>query len=93
MDDGEEHYKELPSVVDDADNIDKVLVGNTPPVVVDPPPVYCQITLDSPPPVVSEPTESTMFRVREYSTFTVQEAWDHSNIAWYHQPSGTCKEF
>jgi hypothetical protein len=89
----EGHYKELPSMVDDADNIDDVLVCNTPPVVVDPPPVYCQITSDSPPPVVNEPTEPTMFHVREYSTFTVQEAWDHSNIAWYHQPLGTCKEF
>jgi hypothetical protein len=93
VNDGEEHYEELPSVVDDADNIDEVLVGNTPPIVVDPPPVYCQITSDSPPPVVNEPTEPTTFRVGEYSTFTVQEAWDHGNIARYHQPLGTCKEF
>jgi hypothetical protein len=70
----------------DDNSIDEVLVVNPPPVVVDPPPVYCQITLDSPPPVNNEPTEPTMFCVREYSTFTVQEAWDHSNNAQYHQP-------
>ncbi len=93
VDDGEEHYKELPSMVEDADNIDEVLVGNTPPFVVDPPPVYCQITSDYPPPVVNEPTEPTTFCVREYSTFTVQEAWDHGNIARYHQPLGTRDEF
>jgi hypothetical protein len=80
-------------VVDNADNIDDVLVGDTPPVVVNPPPVYCQITLDSPPPVVNDPTEPTTFRVREYSTFTVQEAWDHGNIVRYNQQLGTCKEF
>jgi hypothetical protein len=93
VNDGEEHYKELPSVVDDADNINEVLVGNTPPIVVDPSPVYCQITSDSPPPVVNEPTEPMTVCVREYSTFTVHEAWDHGNIARYHQPLGTCKEF
>ena len=93
-DDGEEYSKEQPSVVDNADNINAVLVDNTPPVVVKSPPVYCQITSDSPPPVVNEPTEPTTFRGREYSsTFTVQEAWDHGNIAWYHQLLGTCKEF
>jgi hypothetical protein len=52
---------------------------------VDPPSVYCQITLDSPLPVDNEDTEPTAFRVRENSTFTVQEAWDHGNIARYHQ--------
>ncbi len=70
-DDGKEYSKEQPSVVDNADNINAVLVDNTPPVVVDPLPVYCQITSDSPPPVDNEHTEPTTFRVREYSTFTV----------------------
>jgi hypothetical protein len=81
---------------DDGDDksINEVVVVNPPPVVVDPPPVYCQIMLDSPPPVDNEPTEPTAFRVREYSTFTVQEAWDHGNIAWHHQPLvGSCNEF
>jgi hypothetical protein len=78
----------------DENSIDEVLVVDPPPIVVDPPPVYCQITSDSPPPVDNEPTEPTMFRVREYSTFTVQEAWDHGNIAWYHQPLvGTGNKF
>ncbi len=78
----------------DDNSIDESLVVDPPPVVVDPPCVYCQITSDSPPPVDNEPTEPTMFRVREYSTFTVQEAWDQGNIAWYHQPLvGTCDEF
>ncbi len=93
VNDGEEHYKELPSVVDNADNINEVFVSNTLPVVVNPPPVYCQIILDSPPPVINEPTESLIFPVREYSTFTVQEAWDHSNITRYHQPLSTRKKF
>ncbi len=76
-----------------AGNIDEILVGDTPPIVVDPPPVYCQIRSDSPPPVVNEPTELTTFCVREYCTFTVQKAWDHGNIAQYHQPLGTREEF
>ncbi len=93
-DDGEEYSKEQPSVAEDTDNINAVLVDDTPPVVVESPPVYCQITSDSPPPVVNEPTEEpTTFRVREYSTFTVQEAWDNRNIALYQQPLGTCEEF
>jgi hypothetical protein len=93
-DDGEEYSKEQPSVVDDADNINAVLVDDTPPVVVKSPPVYCQIMSDSPPPVVNEPAEEPMmFRVREYSTFTVQEAWDNGNIALYQQPLGTREEY
>jgi hypothetical protein len=91
---GEEYSEEQPSVVDNADNINAVFVDNTPPVVVESPPVYCQITLDSPPPVVNKPVEKpTTFRIREYSTFTVQEAWDNRNLAWYQQPSGTREEF
>ncbi len=78
----------------DDNSINEVLVVDLPPVVVDPPFVYCQITLDSPPPVDNEPTEPAMFRVREYSTFTVQEAWDQGNITRYHQPLvGTRDEF
>jgi hypothetical protein len=93
-DDGEEYSKEQPLVVDNADNINAVLVDDTPPVVVESPHVYCQVTSDSPPTVVNEPAEEpTMFRVREYSTFTVQEAWDNRNIAWYQQPLGTHEEF
>ncbi len=65
--DKEEYSEEQPSVVDNADNINAVLVDNTPPVVVESPPVYCQITSDNPPPVVNEPAEEPMtFRVREY---------------------------
>jgi hypothetical protein len=78
----------------DDNSINEIFVVNPPPIVVDPPPVYCQIRADSPPPVDNEPTEPTMFRVREYSSFTVQEAWDHGNIARYHQPLvGTRDEF
>jgi hypothetical protein len=92
--DKEEYSKEQLSVVDNADNINAVLVDNTPLVVVESPPVYFQITLDSPPPVVNEPAEEpTTFCVREYSTLTVQEAWDNGNIARYQQPLGTCEEF
>jgi hypothetical protein len=93
-DDGEEYSKEQPLLVDDADNINAVLVDDTPPIVVESPPVYCQITLDSPPLVVNEPSEEpTTFCVREYFTFTVQDAWDNGNIARYQQPLGTCEEF
>ncbi len=78
----------------DVHSINEDLAVDPPPVVVDPPPVYCKITSDSPPPVDNEHTEPTTFRVREYCTFTVQEAWDHSNIAWYYQPLvGSCNEF
>jgi hypothetical protein len=78
----------------DDDSIDEVLVVNPPPIVVDPPPVYCQIKLDSRPPVDNDPTEPMTFHVREYSTFTVQKAWDHGNIAWCHQPLvGSCNKF
>jgi hypothetical protein len=71
---------------EDDNNMNKVLVVNPPAFVVDPPPVYCQLTLDSPPLMDNEPMEPTTFHVREYSTFTVQEAWDHGNITWYHKP-------
>jgi hypothetical protein len=78
----------------DVNSINEVLAVDPPPVVVDPPHVHCQITLDSPPPVDNEHTEPTTFCVREYSTFTVQDAWDHGNITWYHQPLvGSCNKF
>ncbi len=47
----------------DVHSINEVLPVNPPPIVVDPPPVYCQITSDSPPPVDNEDTEPTTFRV------------------------------
>jgi hypothetical protein len=78
----------------DDNSINKVLVINPPAVVVDPPPVYCQLTSDSPPLMDNEPTEPRTFRVREYSTFTFQEAWDHGNIARYHKPVvGSCNKY
>ncbi len=58
----------------DVHSINEVLAVNPLPIVVNPPPVYCQIMSDSPPPVDNEHTEPTTFRVRECSTFTVQEA-------------------
>ncbi len=78
----------------DVHSINEVLAVDPPAIVVNPPPVYCQITLDSLSPVDNEHTEPTAFCVREYSTFTVQEAWDHGNIARYHQPLvDSCNEF
>ncbi len=79
----------------DVHSINEVLAVNPPPVVVDPPPVYCQITWTVHHQwIMNEHTEPTTFRVREYSTFTVQEAWDHGNIARYHQPLvGSRNEF
>jgi hypothetical protein len=46
----------------------------------------CQLTFDSPPPVVNDITEQATFRARESSIFTVQEAWDHGNIARLFKP-------
>ena len=39
---------------------------------------YCQLTFDSPQPVVfnEESTEQETYRASEFSTFTVKEAWD-----------------
>jgi hypothetical protein len=41
----------------------------------------CQLTFHSPPSVFNDTTEQETFHTREFSTFTVQEAWDHGNIA------------
>ncbi len=41
----------------DVHSINEVLAVNPPPIVLDPPPVYCQITSDSPPTVDNEHTE------------------------------------
>ena len=53
-------------------------VGNTPPHSNE---TFCQLTFDSPQPVVNEATELETFCASEFSTFIVQEAWDHGNIA------------
>jgi hypothetical protein len=88
--DGEQHHNMDPLVVaPQGDNGDDVVVSA--PTVS--PPVLCQITLDSPPPVAHEPyTEPFTFHVSEYSIFTVQ-AWDHGNIARSYQSLGTRQEF
>ncbi len=68
----------------DDNSINEVLVVDTPPVVVDPPPVYCQITLDSPPPVDNEPTEPTTFRVRNISNRHEITATSHGTTShWW----------
>jgi hypothetical protein len=48
---------------------------------------YCQLSFDSPQPVVviEESTEQETYRASEFSTFTVQEAWDQGNIARLYQ--------
>ena len=53
----------------------------------------CQLTFDSPQPVVNEATEQETIRARVFSTFTVQEAWDHGNIACLFQPLCSHGEF
>ena len=58
-DDGELYYEELPS---------------TPPVVVNSTTIICQLTYDSPPPMVNEDTKPATFHASEYLTFSVQEA-------------------
>ncbi len=70
-------------------------------LTVSPPPhsnqTYCQLTFDSPQPaavVIEESTEpETYYRASEFSTFTVQEAWDKGNIARYHQTLSSHREF
>jgi len=56
---------------------------------------YCQLTFDSPQPVVviEESTEQETYRASEFSTFTVQEAWDKGNIARYYQTLSSRQEF
>jgi hypothetical protein len=68
-------------------------VRNTPPLSNLTP--TCQLTFDSPQPVVNKPsiTELETFRASEYSTFTVQEAWDHGNIARLYETLSSREEF
>ena len=56
---------------------------------------YCQLTFDSPQPevVIEESTEQETYRASEFSTFTVQEAWDKGNIARYYQTLSSREEF
>ena len=56
---------------------------------------YCQLTFDSPQPevVIEESTEQETYRASEFSTFTVQEAWDKGNIARYYQTLSSRQEF
>jgi hypothetical protein len=58
---------------------------------------YCQLTFDSPQPaavVIEESTEpETYYRASEFSTFTVQEAWDKGNIACFYKTLSSRKEF
>ena len=53
----------------------------------------CQLTFDSPPPVNNDIGEQQTFRAREHSIFTVQQAWDHGNIARLFKPLGSRGEF
>jgi len=73
--------------------IEDLIVRNTPPHSNLTP--TCQLTFDSPQPVVNEPpsTELETFRASEFSTFTVQEAWDHGNIACLYQTLSSREEF
>ncbi len=69
------------------------IVRNTPPLSNLTP--TCQLTFYSPQPVVNEPpsTELEKFHASEFSTFTVQEAWDHGNIARLYQTLSSREEF
>jgi hypothetical protein len=70
--------------------IEDSTVCNTPPLSNLTP--TCQLTFDSPQPVVNEPPRTETFRDSEFSTFTVQEAWDHGNIARLYQTLSSCEE-
>ena len=56
---------------------------------------YCQLTFDSPQPVgvIEESIEPETYRAREFSTFTVQEAWDQGNIARFYKTLSSRQEF
>ena len=74
--------------------IEAQMVLNTPPLSNLTP--TCQLTFDSPPQqVVNEPpsTELETFRASDFFTFTVQEAWDHDNIAHNYQTMSSREEF
>jgi hypothetical protein len=73
--------------------IEDSTVGNTPPHSNQ---TFCQLTFDSPSqPSVNEPpsTDLETFRASEFSTFTVQEAWDHGDIARNYQTLSSREEF
>ncbi len=53
----------------------------------------CQLTFNSPPPVNNDINEQATLHAREYSIFTVQEAWNHGNIARLFKPLGSHGEF
>ena len=53
----------------------------------------CQLTFDSPPAVNNDIGEQQTFRATEHSIFTVQQAWDHGNIARLFKPLGSRGEF
>jgi hypothetical protein len=53
----------------------------------------CQLTFDSPPAVNNDIEEIQTFRASEHSTFTVQQAWDHGNIARLFKPLGSRGEY
>jgi hypothetical protein len=74
--------------------IKKQMVRNTPPLSNLTP--TCQLTFDSPQQRVVNELPSTSletFRASEFSTFTVQEAWDHGNIAPNYQTMSSREEF
>ncbi len=82
------------SVAMAANNNDST-VRNTPPRPLSNVTPTCQLTFDSPSQqVVNEPpsTEIETFRASEFSTFTVQEAWDHGNIARSSQTASSSRE-
>jgi hypothetical protein len=73
--------------------IEDSTVDNTPPHSNQ---TFCQLTFDSPSqPSVNEPpsTDLETFRASEFSTFTVQEAWDHGDIARNYQTLSSREEF
>jgi len=57
---------------------------------------YCQLTFDTPPPVVvneESAAEHETYRASDVSTFTVKEAWDRGNIARLYKTLSSHKEY